>query len=554
MLLDKKSHELLLYLLKLESPETVMTISQALGQSRRKIYYHLDKVNDALPKDVAQIIAYPRVGVVLDEPQKEACRHLLAEVDDYSYVMNIDERLQLMQTYIAVSMERVTIDKLMQLTDVSRNTTLHDLSLIRDRLTEESYQLQLIATKSSGYLLEGHPLTKFQSLYYLLNTIYWQRSDHFWDFFQRKMEEFVAIESYFSRELVDFISNFLTQAQSQWGKKIGQQDKAFMQFSLPYILLSYRNMALDEDLKAAYLRDFNLILQRKEYEIAQQLRASLSDSFDFELDEIEVSIIAMLLLSFRKEKDSHLESRDYDEMRLMLGVFLDELTARYGLVFEHRSELLHQLLTHCKALLYRKTYGILSSNPLTDHIKEKYTELFEMTKACSEVLEEAWFIRLSDDDIAYLTIHLGGELRRSEYCPKAQRLIIVCDEGIAIQKLLLKQCQRYLPKQTIEAVFTTEQFNSVRDLITADLLISTTDALDAKQPTLVVHPILTDADTVRLLRFVRQQGRDNHQDLRQQLDRYIKHYVKDDKSAYVLRSKIEQLIHRELLLEAVHES
>ena len=121
MLLDKKSHELLLYLLKLESPETVMTISQALGQSRRKIYYHLDKVNDALPKDVAQIIAYPRVGVVLDEPQKEACRHLLAEVDDYSYVMNIDERLQLMQTYIAVSMERDTSVNCMCLSMVTRS-------------------------------------------------------------------------------------------------------------------------------------------------------------------------------------------------------------------------------------------------------------------------------------------------------------------------------------------------------------------------------------------------------------------------------------------------
>lgn len=42
-LLDKKSHGLVKYLLQLDEPETVMAISKVLNQSRRKIYYHLEK-------------------------------------------------------------------------------------------------------------------------------------------------------------------------------------------------------------------------------------------------------------------------------------------------------------------------------------------------------------------------------------------------------------------------------------------------------------------------------------------------------------------------------
>ena len=49
IILDKKSYALLSYLIKLDEPETVMTISKKLKQSRRKIYYHLEKINDALP-------------------------------------------------------------------------------------------------------------------------------------------------------------------------------------------------------------------------------------------------------------------------------------------------------------------------------------------------------------------------------------------------------------------------------------------------------------------------------------------------------------------------
>lgn len=108
-----------------------MAISHALNQSRRKVYYQLDKINQALPKGVDQIISYPRLGILLTADQKAACRLLLEEVTDYNYVMKSDERRRLSSIYIAVSTERVTIDKLMQINDVSRNTILNDLTELR---------------------------------------------------------------------------------------------------------------------------------------------------------------------------------------------------------------------------------------------------------------------------------------------------------------------------------------------------------------------------------------------------------------------------------------
>lgn len=43
ILLDKTSCELLRYLIGLQEAATIMTISRELGQSRRKVYYHLEK-------------------------------------------------------------------------------------------------------------------------------------------------------------------------------------------------------------------------------------------------------------------------------------------------------------------------------------------------------------------------------------------------------------------------------------------------------------------------------------------------------------------------------
>lgn len=40
---------------------------------------------------------------------KKACQVLIDELDDYSYVMSVEERIELTITYIAISKERVTI-------------------------------------------------------------------------------------------------------------------------------------------------------------------------------------------------------------------------------------------------------------------------------------------------------------------------------------------------------------------------------------------------------------------------------------------------------------
>ncbi|HEP5083180.1 TPA: transcription antiterminator [Streptococcus pyogenes] len=540
MILDKKSYDLLSYLLKLETPETVMAISHALNQSRRKVYYQLDKINKALPKGVDQIISYPRLGILLTADQKAACRLLLEEVTDYNYVMKSDERRRLSSIYIAVSTERVTIDKLMQINDVSRNTILNDLTELREELEDKQYKIQLHATKARGYYFGCHPMALIQYLYKLLVDVYQGGNTSFIDIFNRKLSEIQGLSVYFSKDILTYFHEYLFLSQASLGKTINTQDSQFMLQILPFMLLSYRNMRLDSETKSALKQEFHLIWKRKEYHIAQDLARELYHNFKLHLDDIEVSMVAMLMLSFRKDQDHH-------DMRATISHFIDQLESRYQLHFTHKQDLLKQLTTHCKALVYRKAYGIFLVNPLTDHIKEKYEELFAMTQSCATILEQDWTISLTDDDIAYLTIHLGGELRHNNTEQEKTKLVIVSDDGIGIQKLLFKQCQRYLANGQIEAVFTTEQYQSVYDLLAVDMIVATTDTLKTKIPMLIVNPILSDDDIIKLIRFSKQGRLSEHSRFSTELTKAIEAVVKDESDRYALVSKIEKLIHRELL-------
>lgn len=546
IILDKKSYDLLSYLLVLEEPETVMAISKELNQSRRKIYYHLEKINEALPTGIEPITSYPRIGIYLTPEQKGACQQLLDDLDDYSYVMNVEERQQLTLTYIAVSKERVTIEKLMLLNNVSRNTILNDLNNIRRRLSEEEYDIRLRVTKARGYYLECHPLSKIQYLYRLFYGIYTAGNQSFVAIAKDKIIDLTGFDRYFSNEVNDYLKSELSSAQKRLGKKINSKDRQFMIQIFPYLLLSYQSIDLTNAEKDLVQQEFSPTWKRIEYTLAKEIADGLSQQFDIQLDNIETSLVAMLLLSFRKDKDVHLESQDYAEMRQTLELFLRNLHSQYGFVFSHHNDLLNQLLMHCKALIYRKNYGILSVNPLKKYIMTNYASLFEATKASIFVLEDAWKIKINDSDIAYITIHLGGELEKiGNSTFQKKRVTLVCDEGVGVQKLLLRQCKQILTQCEID-IFTSEQFYSISDIIETDMVVTTSDALDSQFATMVVNPILSINDTVRLIRFSTTHRTQAETSFSQELEKCLQAYVTDTAERHALTMKIEQLVSKEL--------
>lgn len=547
-MLDKKSYDLLSCLLTLTEPETVTTISKVLNQSRRRIYYHLDKINDALPEEIEKIIPYPRIGILLNDEQRQACRTMMGELDGYSYVMSVEERLELSLLYIAVSKERVTIDKLMKLTDVSRNTILNDLNDIRQKLSDEEYDIRLRVSKARGYYLACHPLSKIQFLYRLLYRVYTKDNEKFIAIIRKRIINLSEVMPYFSDDINDYLYTELSTIEERLGKRLNSKDLNFMVKILPYLLLSYHSIDFTAEEKERARRDFSLAWERLEYQMAINIAKNLREKFNLSLDSIEIGLIAMLLLSFRKTLDLHLESTDYDDMRETLQLFLDTLQTKHHLSFRHPNDLLNQLLTHCKALLYRKTYGILSENPLTEDIKIKYSHLFNLTKSCIYILEEAWLIQMTDDDIAYFVIHLGGEIENHDVSDSQKNhVVLVCDEGVGIQKLLVSQCKKCLENCEIDAIFTLEQFYSVSDIITSNMVISTSDNVETTLPLLVVHPILTDEDIIKMLHFIRTKGRQKESHYARQLDKLLKIYVPDDNERYGLKNQIEKIIRQEFI-------
>ncbi|HEU5672048.1 TPA: hypothetical protein V0680_001606 [Streptococcus pneumoniae] len=364
MVLDKASCDLLQYLMDQETSKTIMAISKDLKESRRKIYYHIDKINAALVDEALHIISIPRIGIHLTEEQRDACCKLLSEVDSYDYIMSAHERMMIMLLWIGISKERITIEKLIELTEVSRNTVLNDLNSIRYQLTLEQYQVTLQVSKSQGYHLHAHPLNKIQYLQSLLYHIFMEENATFVSILEDKMKERLDDECLLSVEMNQFF-----------------------------------------------------------------------------------------------------------------------------------------------------------------------------------------------DDIAYLTIHIGGFLK---YTPSSQKnmkkVYLVCDEGVAVSRLLLKQCKLYFPNEQIDTVFTTEQFKSVEDIAQVDVVITTNDDLDSRFPILRVNPILEAEDILKMLDYLKHNiFRNKSKSFSENLSSLISSYIVDSKLASKFQEEVQTLINKEIVVQAFLE-
>ena len=56
-----------------------------------------------------------------------------------------------------------------------------------------------------------------------------------------------------------------------------------------------------------------------------------------------------------------------------------------------------------------------------------------------------------------------------------------------MRKFFLKQCQSYISNAYIDTVFTLEEFDSVKEILNSDIIISTSDAIETDIPVIFVN-------------------------------------------------------------------
>jgi lichenan operon transcriptional antiterminator len=211
-----------------------------------------------------------------------------------------------------------------------------------------------------------------------------------------------------------------------------------------------------------------------------------------------------------------------------------------------------RLALHVQNLLARAGENSYSRNPLTRSIKTSYPLIYELAVYIASRLQQAAGIVVTDDEIAYIAMHVGAYLEQQTRRADAVTCALVCPGYYDMHRLLRDRIQSVFGQDLEVRVVISDSDTDWSNLDT-DLVLTTIPPTVARDNVIMIQPFLTDGDVERVRAAVARirRGRRRTQIKRDLLrffdeSRFLRNFYARDEFA-MIRSLGDRLIDDHLI-------
>ncbi|MBA4548286.1 BglG family transcription antiterminator [Thermoactinomyces intermedius] len=450
-------------------------LQERLGLSRRQITYDLEKINSWLKEENLPAIRYVRQhGFVIPSSLEEYLQRWDA-VEHKNYVWTGNERVNMLLLSLLIAREPWSLVHVSGLLDVSRNTALADLKEARKKARKAG--VNLIYSRADGYRFAGPEWKKRNLLRWLvIECIRWDNGEML---LNAVLDQDTGVSG-------DQVLNQLEETEQRLD--IRYMDEHLNQ--LKYLLM-FLIRRIEEGHRVRWPEKWDEIANTKAFAAAgnllkKLLRIPLSDP----VFRQEQAYIALLLLS------GNIFSQADQPMHELAEKMIRRFEQIGCLYFSEKEQLASMIAMHLDPAYYRIKYGLTLPNPLKNIILEEHEALHFLVKKCAVPFEEKVGKPVPEDELAYLTMHFGGWLRRQGLeLTNRPKAVVVCPNGIAISNLLTHGLRDLFPDILFLDAVTVREFFSKR--YPCDLVFSTV-YLRTQAKLFLIPPILTQEEKMRL--------------------------------------------------------
>ncbi|HVI42868.1 MAG TPA: BglG family transcription antiterminator, partial [Anaerovoracaceae bacterium] len=363
---------------------------------------------------------------------------------------------------------------------VSYETIKKDIAKVRKKMLE--YDLYL-STVNSYVSVQGNELDKRK----LLSNILYEE-------FNNNIMSLEVIEKAFPGYDLELLQ-----------LKIQEQCKKYHYYINEYALL---NLVLDivigiyrikKERTSGRPREEGTRYGIREQELARSIATEIERDFQICYSPTELEELTIILLS-------HLMKMDFakinsDNIEAVVGKKCVEIVSEIRLLLKNTyfintndQDFIIKFTLHIKNLLTRLENGYAIKNPLTEHIKNTCPLIFECAVGVADKLKEIAGYELKEDDIAYIALHIGGNLETQKSKEKLLSCMILFPQYYDFSnKMMEKLKNHYGERIEIKTVITA--IDQIEKAEKADLLISTIPVQEATpMEWVIVTPFLSDKD------------------------------------------------------------
>ena len=230
------------------------------------------------------------------------------------------------------------------------------------------------------------------------------------------------------------------------------------------------------------------------------------------INENERNYLKTLINKF--EVDEEVSLLNWSASQLLTLQLIRYVEKNTGLTFsKEEPQLQDSLYRHVEGLLDRMRYNIQIVNPLKEMIQTKYSNVYELIKSFSPYIFRATGKEITDDKIAFLTIHFSTMIsvlnQNESYEYKA---VVICNHGLATGNLLAENLKELFPINVVAVLSSRELY--LIEKFDIDLIFATIPIEFPGRPVLVVEPIIKMSTQYEIQRFLEENIQ-----LRRKIDR-----------------------------------
>ena len=232
------------------------------------------------------------------------------------------------------------------------------------------------------------------------------------------------------------------------------------------------------------------------YPLAIQICHSISSHLCFTFSDLEHRYVSNQLFAHRIEAKVH---NKYFESLFSSDIksIISDASEALEIDLTTDDKLYDSLIYHMFPMIYRIKSDIDIVNPLLNEIKNNYGVLFRVICYILEDFEGKYGIKLTDDDIGFITIHFRVAIERKAQISK---ILVVCQTGLVTSDLILNRIQKLLPAN-LQFKLIAKPHLEDEDISSVDFIISSVQLDNIDMPIVYVSPLVSDADLMKIYSY-----------------------------------------------------
>ncbi|MGX2946612.1 PRD domain-containing protein [Enterococcus alishanensis] len=446
--------------------------------STRQLGYSIDAINEKLSENDLPLIE-KRNGYYY--AKSEAADYLAVHQSVQDIIFSKEDRVFLIIIMILTRLEELSLDHFSIELQISKNTALADIKKAKTLL--KKYHLIIEFSRKEGYEIVGEEWDKRIVLFHSITKIYKNYGENVTN---------QLLES--ALKYKDNVKNDVLKLEKFLGIKYTDEDFYPLIYFISSIFIRIERGQL---IDIQRINDREEIMNTKEYQSLSYITSDFPD-----LPEEERIFITLQLLSSNVRNKGMVSEKDLPFLANSLWEFLTEFESNTFLVLSDKKDLLKKLLNHFKPAYYRIKYDRTTENVLYDKIRSEYSVLHTFVRQSITPLEEFFQTEIADEEIAYITLFVGGHLISKEHNDLEEKIIkaaILCPNGISMSKLIEQNLREIFPE------FLFYPTNSIREyekfMLPHDIVFSTVPVKSDKK-VYVINEILNKSDQLQLRQAV----------------------------------------------------